>query len=56
MFYFFNENITITVSQILQPDDYVIWRIVDDIEYDEIMSMRLWQQADKEIELLEFDF
>jgi len=53
--YFFNENKTITVSQILQPDAYVIWRIMNNKEFDEIMSMRLWQ-VDKENELLEFDF
>jgi hypothetical protein len=54
--YFFNENKTITVSQILQPDAYAIWRIMNDKEYDEIMSIRLWQEIDKENELLEFDF
>lgn len=54
--YFFEENKIITVSQILQSDAYIIWRIMDDKEFDEIMSMRLWQEVDSENELLEFDF
>lgn len=54
--YFFNENKTITVSQILQPDALVIWRIMNDKEFDEIMSMKLWQKVDNESELIEFDF
>lgn len=54
--YFFNENKTITVSQILQPDAYIIWRIMDNREFEEIMSIKLWQEVDNESELLEFDF
>jgi hypothetical protein len=54
--YFFSKNKIITVSQILQPDVYVIWRIMDNWEFDEIMSMRLWNEVNKEEELVEFDF
>ncbi|MCJ7446835.1 MAG: hypothetical protein MUO72_04015 [Bacteroidales bacterium] len=54
--YFFCENKIITVSQILQPDAYIIWRIMDDREYDEIMSTRLWWEVDKKNDLLEFNF
>ncbi|MBN1187438.1 MAG: hypothetical protein JXB49_34500 [Bacteroidales bacterium] len=53
--YFFTENKIITVSQILQPDAYVIWRLMDDREFDEIMSRRLWKEVDVENELLEFN-
>jgi hypothetical protein len=39
--YFFNENKIITVDQRLDPDDYIIWQIMDNSEFDEIMSRRL---------------
>lgn len=53
--YFFTRNKIATVSQILNPDDYVIWRIMDNEEYDERMSMRLWQEVNKD-DLLEFGY
>ena len=52
--YFFNRNKIATVSQILNPDDYTIWRIMDNGEYDERMSMRLWHDIDKDDDLLDF--
>ena len=52
--YFFNRNQIITVSQILQPGAFVIWQLKDDKEYDEIMSMKLWQEVDKQNDLLKF--
>jgi hypothetical protein len=52
--YFFTRNKIATVSQILNPDDYTIWRIMDNEEYDERMSIRLWQEVNKD-DLLEFD-
>jgi hypothetical protein len=27
---------------------YVIWRIINDKEYDELMSRRLWQEVEKQ--------
>jgi hypothetical protein len=45
--YFFIKNKISTVSQILIPDDYTLWRILDNEGYDERMSMRLWQEVDK---------
>jgi hypothetical protein len=54
--FFFSRNQIITVSQILQPYAYIIWRLMDNGEFDEIMSIRLWQEIEKENELLEFDF
>ena len=44
--YFFNNKKTITVSQMLQKDAYVIWRLMDNKEYDEIMSRRLWREVE----------
>ncbi|MBE0654610.1 MAG: hypothetical protein IH594_12470 [Bacteroidales bacterium] len=54
--YFFNENKITTVDQRLNPDDYIIWQIMEDKEFDEIMSRRLWHEVDEKEELLEFDF
>ena len=53
-FYFFTRNKIATVSQILNPDDYTIWRIMDNEEYDEIMSRRLWREVDTYDDLLDF--
>lgn len=52
--YFFTKNKIATVSQILNPDDYTIWRIMDNEEYDERMSIRLWQEVNNN-DLCEFD-
>ena len=54
--FFFTRNKIVTVSQILQPGAYVIWQLKDDKEYDEIMSMKLWQEVDKQNDLLEFGY
>ena len=45
--YFFTRIKITTVSQILNHDDYTIWRIMENEEYDEIMSRRLWSEVDK---------
>ena len=45
--YFFTRNKIATVNQILNPDDYGIWRVMDNEEYDERMSMRFWQKVDR---------
>lgn len=52
--YFFEENKIITVDQRLNPDDYIIWQILENREYDEIMSMQLWQEVDKQKYLMDF--
>jgi hypothetical protein len=44
--YFFTKNKISIVSQILNPDDHTIMRIMDNEEYTEIMTMRLWQEVD----------
>jgi hypothetical protein len=49
--YFFNENKIATVSHIIYPDDYIIWQIMENKEFDKIMSKRLWQEAIKQDEL-----
>ena len=54
--YFFTRNKIATVSQNINPDNYTLWRIMDNKEYDELMSMRLWYEVTKDEELLEFDF
>jgi hypothetical protein len=54
--YFFNENKIATVSQRLYPDDYTIWQIMENKEFDEIMSRRLWREVNKEDDLLDFAY
>ena len=34
----------------------VLWTLSDNREFDEVMSIRLWNEVSKEEELLEFDF
>jgi hypothetical protein len=34
----------------------VLWSLSDNKEFDELMSFRLWHDANKGQELLEFDF
>ena len=52
--YFFTRNKIATVSQISNPDDCGIWRIMNNEEYDERMSMHLWQEVDTDDDLLDF--
>jgi hypothetical protein len=54
--FFFTWNKIITVRQTMQKDTPVIWSLSDNGEFDEIMSIRLWNAVNKEEELLEFDF
>jgi len=54
--YFFSKNQIVTVRHTLLKGTKVAWRLLDSREYDELMSMRLWQEVSKEEELLEFDF
>lgn len=54
--YFFTKNKIITVRQNLQKDVYVLWRLMDNMEYDELLSRKLWHEVDRKSDLLEFDF
>ena len=54
--YFFSKDKIITVRQILQKDAYVLWRLIDEKEYDELLSRKLWHEVDSKDDLLEFDF
>ena len=54
--FFFSKNQIVTVRHTLLKGTQVAWRLLDNKEYDELMSMRLWQEVIKEEELLEFDF
>ena len=54
--YLLSQDKIITVSQILQKDTYIIWRLMDNREFDKIMSRRLWHDVDGENGLLEFNF
>jgi hypothetical protein len=54
--YFFTRNKISTVSQMFNTNKYTIWRIMDNEEYDERMSMRLWQEVDKDDDLLDFAY
>jgi hypothetical protein len=54
--FFFSKNKITTVSQIMKKDTYIIWKLMDNEEYDKILSKRLWQEVNKQNSLLEFDF
>jgi hypothetical protein len=54
--YFFNDNKITTVSHILKPDDYLIWQIMDNQEYDNSMSRKFDQKYSRQEDLLDFDF
>jgi hypothetical protein len=54
--YFFTRNKISTVSQMFNTNKYTIWRIMDNEEYDERMSTLLWQEVNKDDDLLDFAY
>ena len=54
--FFTSKNKIITVRHTMQKGTYVLWRIMDNEEFDEIMSRRLRHAVNKQKDLLEFDF
>jgi hypothetical protein len=54
--FFTSKNKIITVRHTRQKGTYVLWRMMDREEYDELMSMRLWYEVTRDEERLEFDF
>ena len=54
--FFFSKNKIITVRQTMLKGKHVSWKLMDNEEFDEIMSRRLWQEVCDQDELLEFDF
>jgi hypothetical protein len=54
--FFTSKNKIITARQIMQKWTHVLWRIMDNEEFDKIMSRKLWKEVDKMDELLEFDY
>jgi hypothetical protein len=54
--FFFSENKIITVRQTMLKNAPVLWSLSDNREFDEIMSIRMWNEVNEEEELLEFDF
>src|SRR5665647_1279503 len=52
--FFTSKNKIITVRQSLLKDVYIHWRLMDNEEYDELMSRRLWQEVNRKNDLLEF--
>jgi len=54
--FFFSTNKIITVRHTILKDSPVFWSISDNREFDEIMSIRLWNEVNKEEKLLEFEF
>jgi hypothetical protein len=54
--YLMSQNKIITVSQILKKDTYIVWRLMDNREFDERMFRRLWHNIERENGLLEFNF
>ena len=49
-------NKIITVRQTMLKDAPVLWSLSDHREFDEIMSIKLWNEVSKEEELLDFEF
>jgi len=54
--FFFSINKIITVHQTMLNGAPVLWGLCDNREFDEVMSIRLWNEVNKEEELLEFDY
>lgn len=54
--YFFSKKKITTVSQIMQKNTYIVWRLMDNREFDEIMDRRLWREIEEQIDLLEFNY
>ena len=54
--FFFSMNKIITVRQTTLNDAPVLWTLYDNREFDEVMSIRLWNEVNKEEKLLDFDF
>jgi hypothetical protein len=54
--FFTSKNDIITVRHTMQKGTYVLWRITDYEEFDEILSRRLRHAVNKQTDLLEFDF
>ena len=54
--YFLKRNKIITVCQTMQKNASILWKLMDNKEFDEIMSIKLWKEVSEQDELLEFDF
>lgn len=54
--FFISKNDIITVRHTMQKGTYVLWRILDYKEFDEIMSTRRCHDIKKQTDLLEFEF
>jgi hypothetical protein len=54
--FFFSRNKIITVRQIMLKGTPVLWTLSDNREFDEVMSIKLWNEVNRGEELLEFDF
>jgi len=54
--FFFSMNKIITVRQTMLKGAPVLWTLSDNREFDEVMSIRLWNEVSKDENLLEFDF
>ncbi len=54
--FFFSMNKIITVRQNMLKDAPIIWSLSDNKEFDELMSIKLWNEVNRAENLLEFDF
>ena len=54
--FFFSMNKIITARQTMKKDAPVLWSLSDNREFDEVMSIKKWNEVNEEVELLEFDF
>jgi len=54
--FFFSMNKIITVRQTMLKDAPMLWSLSDNKEFDELMSIKLWNEVSRDENLLEFDF
>ena len=54
--FFFSRNKIVTVRQTMLKGTPILWSLSDNKEFDEVMSIRLWNEVNKGDALLDFDF
>jgi hypothetical protein len=54
--FFISRNKIITVRQTMLKDAPILWSLSDNKEFDELMSIKLWNEVSRAENLLEFDF
>ena len=54
--FYFSRNKIITVRHTMLKGAPVLWTLADNRDFDEAMSIKLWNEVSKDEDLLEFDF